>query len=418
MRLFVKSRSNPAYRQNIPEQFAFNLPSFLNERISPIWIHTVSVGEFLALRPLILRILQDTDEHIYLTCTTPTGRAQIANCITELPSDLAARVIFSYLPYDLKILQKRTLQKIKPRAILLMETEIWANLIATASLTKIPVILINARLSERSLCGYLRFQWFFTPLLNGIKIAAQSTSDAERFRKLAPDAQITVIPNIKFAAQKTAQKMQFPAEFLSANNRLFLAASTHSGEDELVSRAYSDLVQKHPDLRLCIAPRHPERREEIVQICEKHAYNAILRSAENQHPDGKNTVFILDTIGELNSAYLAADVAFVGGSLIARGGHNPLEALQAGAAVCFGSFMFNFAQIADELKSLEFVRKLDENTVENLSAAVENLLEYRKNHGNAAILQFSEEKSSGILQAHFCYLDRVLQFQKSPQSAA
>ena len=363
LRLLYKSRQNPAYRRHISERFARSLPPALP---NSLWVHAVSVGEFIAIRPLLDSLLAThPDLNLWLTCTTPTGRAQIAQYQARHPQ----RIIYSYLPYDTVANCHRILAHIQPRALILMETEIWPNLIRCAAHAGVPVILTNARLSAKSLRGYYRYarRLLREPLAH-LHINAQTRQDARRFSKLGvPAVNITITPNLKY---QTPPENPLPPDIAAARQPdTWIAASTHPGEDQIVLAAHRIVQQTLPHARLILAPRHPERRDTVARYIRDAGYTPRLRS-QGETASGDHDILILDTLGELAHYYRISDLAYIGGSLIAHGGHNPLEALHAGIPVTFGASMYNFQHIRDRLVHEPFARELADNRPETLAAAL------------------------------------------------
>lgn len=392
IRLLWKSRKNPAYRHHISERFAYRLPESPKR---PLWIHTVSVGEFLAITPLLNTLCDKyPDLPLWLTCTTPTGREQIQQWAKGRKN-----ITISYFPYDIPSIVRRFYQHLQPRAIIFMETEIWPNILLEAQRRHIATLLINARLSAKSLRGYYRYaKSLLDKPLSDLHINAQSRQDAHRFRTLNTSADISITPNLKYAAPK--QPAEALTDFIPKHIPLLLAASTHPHEETLILKHWQQLRQKYPQLALCIAPRHPERRDELCQLIAEHGYSSILRS-QHEYLEDSNTIAILDTLGELNRAYASATVAIIGGSFIEHGGHNPLEAIHQGTAVCFGPSMYNFSNIAEKLTKEDFAQQ---TTAEQLSIAIESLLDYLQIHGREAIRQYSQYHSHDILAQHYAYL--------------
>ena len=363
LRLLYKSRQNPAYRRHISERFARSLPPALP---NSLWVHAVSVGEFIAIRPLLDSLLAThPDLNLWLTCTTPTGRAQIAQYQARHPQ----RIIYSYLPYDTVANCRRILAHIQPRALILMETEIWPNLIRCAAHAGVPVILTNARLSAKSLRGYYRYarRLLREPFAH-LQTNAQTRQDARRFSKLGvPAVNITITPNLKY---QTPPENPLPPDIAAARQPdTWIAASTHPGEDQIVLAAHRIVQQTLPHARLILAPRHPERRDAVARHIRDAGYTPRLRS-QGETASGDHDILILDTLGELAHYYRISDLAYIGGSLIAHGGHNPLEALHAGIPVTFGASMYNFQHIRDRLVHEPFARELADNRPETLAAAL------------------------------------------------
>ena len=402
LRLYYKSRLNPAYRAHISERFARHLPPALP---NSLWIHTVSVGEVLAIRPLLDALLAAHPEHnLWLTCTTPTGRAQIAQYHAQHPD----RTAYSYLPYDTTTNIRRALNHIRPRLIILMETEIWPNLIRLAAKRGIPVQLSNARLSAKSLRGYYRYaRCFMREPLTTLRIDAQTRFDARRYRVLGvPTAHITITPNLKY---QTPATLPLPADVAATRSPdTWIAASTHEGEEQTILAAHRLLQQHLPQVHLIIAPRHPERRDTIVQHIRDAGYTPRLRS-RGETPRDSRDIYLLDTLGELKHYYRISDLAYIGGSLIPRGGHNPLEALHAGIPITFGRSMYNFQHIRDALVHQPFVRELADDRPETLAAA---LLALHDTPHKDAIRAYMAPYHN-IVAAHQQHIDALLNEQKA-----
>lgn len=348
LRLLWKSRRNAAYRRRIGERFARALPA---ASLDPtIIFHAVSVGEFLAAKPLLEGMMaRHPSLHLWITCTTPTGSAQIR----AFQHSHSARVSHSYLPYDTPALMRRWLRHVRPQAVILMETEIWPNLISQAS-QDCPVLLINARLSARSLRGYYRFaRALLARPLRQLHVNAQSEQDARRLTTLGvPKTQIQVTPNLKYQVNPQPR----PANIPSSPSALWIAASTHAGEERAVLDAQRARLAAE-NISLILAPRHPERRSEVGKLIREYGFTPKYRSQGEWFSNAQD-ILLLDTLGELAGFFPLARVAFIGGSLLERGGHNPLEAVHAGCRVCFGASMFNFQAIRDELMDQPFAREI------------------------------------------------------------
>lgn len=342
LRLLWRGIRNPAYWRRWGERFGF-VP-----RLSPqrrIWIHAVSVGEVRAAVPLVRALqAQHPGYEILLTTMTPTGSAQVQ----QLFSGQAAHC---YVPYDLPSAVRRFLDRTQPDLALIMETEIWPTLFHACSNRFVPLIVANARMSENSMRRYLHFPNLTLGVLQQVTtFAAQSEADAERLRRLGADAsRVFVTGSMKFE-QKLPASLQESAEVLrrewGANRPIWIAASTHEGEEEQVLFAYTKLKRQLPALLLVLVPRHPERFAAVARLCRSRGYRAALRSEHKGPLPAETDIFIGDTMGELPLFFAAADVAFIGGSLVSTGGHNLLEASAVGVPVVFGPHMFNFDEIS------------------------------------------------------------------------
>ncbi|MEJ1412536.1 MAG: lipid IV(A) 3-deoxy-D-manno-octulosonic acid transferase [Candidatus Sedimenticola sp. (ex Thyasira tokunagai)] len=347
LRILIRSLRTPEYRNRLLERFG-QFPSLDIEH--SIWIHSVSVGETQAAEPLIKALMEKyPDLPIVVTTTTPTGSARVKALF-------GSKVYHTYFPYDLPFSIHSFLRHTKPRLLVMMETEIWPNLLAICSKEGIPTILANARLSERSAKGYARFSPFARETFGYIGlVAAQAPADAERFLGLGvPPGQVRVTGSIKFDIRLPAS-LREQADVLRrqwGDRSVWVAASTHEGEDEQVLEAHRLVMQQQPDALLVLVPRHPERFDRVAALCVSEGFNLARRSGSE--PCGEAvSVFLGDTMGELTLFLGAADVAFVGGSLVATGGHNVLEPAALGVPVVFGPHMFNFEAISRMLLAEE-----------------------------------------------------------------
>lgn len=342
LRLLWRSLKAPAYRQRWHERFGCYQKSYLQ---NVVWFHAVSVGEAEALFPLLKLLLARRPElKLLITTTTPTGSARVR-------AVFGGQVEHVYLPYDLPIVVRRFLNTFKPRLAVIMETEIWPNLYQACGKQAIPLMLINARLSEKSARGYRKIPSLVRPTLAAVKlIAAQTQEDAERFLAIgAPPDAVKAIGNMKF-------DVEIPEATLAAGRRLkaevfgqrfvWIIASTHSGEEAIFLDVYPALKAKVPALLLVLVPRHPERFAEVEKLCADRGLPALIRTSGGACSTATD-VYVADTMGELKMLYAAADIAFVGGSMVPVGGHNVLEAAAAGVPVMFGPYMSNFKEIAN-----------------------------------------------------------------------
>lgn len=344
-RLAWRGQKLPAYRKRWRERFA--LYTSLPEQ-GGIWFHAVSVGEAEAAFPII-RDFQTRypSLKILVTCTTPTGSARIKTVMGKTVQHV-------YLPYDLPDCMARFLGHFQPRLGVIMETEIWPNLYRECQRQRIPLAIVNGRLSEKSTRGYRRIGRLVAESLCSVSlIAAQTVLDAKRYIEIGADPEtIVVVGNVKFDIEFSEamrkQALVLRAE-LFGNRPVWIAGSTHPGEEEQILAALEQVRKEIPDVLLVLAPRHPERRGGVLNLCMKSGFSVRCRS-EAQLCDQSVDVFLVDSLGELRLFYGASDVAFVGGSLVSRGGHNVLEPASAGVPILFGPHMFNFIEIAQRLK--------------------------------------------------------------------
>lgn len=346
MRLWVRSIKEPEYRRRILERFGV-FPDRIN-KARRIWIHAVSVGETIAIEPLVKQLFVDFPDHVFLmTSTTPTGSQQAKKLFQ------GERFEHVYFPYDLPGSVNRFLTKFRPEVIVLMETEIWPNLFFYANKKGVKVMMVNARMSERSFRAYKRVKNFTSEILEKLDlIVARNDIDAYRFRNLGYSEQkIRVSGNLKFdmvVSERIQDEGRQLRQRLGTSRFIWIAASTHPGEDELVLDVQKRLLEIDSKTLLILVPRHPRRCPDIVRIIVTKGLNFIQRSKD----DGNRrdfSVYIGDTIGELLKFYAATDVAFVGGSLVAIGGHNPLEPIMVGKPVLTGPYFFNFESLYGEL---------------------------------------------------------------------
>ena len=304
-----------------------------------IWIHAVSVGEMRAAQPLIEALrTAHPDRPLLLTCMTPTGRATAGALYGHM-----ARIV--YLPYDYAVLVRRFLRRARPVVGILMETELWPNLIRAAAGQGVPLMLANARLSERSARGYARLPALTRASLGRItEIAAQTEADAARLHRLGAQ-DIQVAGNLKFDIAPPPEMLERGAAWRAAwgSRPVLLAASTREGEETLLLQAFADVVPAA--VLLVLVPRHPQRFDTVAGLIEAAGLSYVRRSAETS-PDADTRVLLGDSLGELFAYYAACDVAFVGGSLLPLGGQNLIEAASAGRPVLVGPHTFNFAQAA------------------------------------------------------------------------
>jgi 3-deoxy-D-manno-octulosonic-acid transferase len=334
LRLLWRSRELVAYRQRIGERFGFV------ERVPQgvaVWVHAVSVGETVAALPLIQALLaHHGEQEVWVTTMTPTGSARVR-------SELGDRVRHSYIPYDLPGAVARFLDRAQPRQVVVMETELWPNLFRAVSRRGLNLVLANARLSPRSFRGYSRLQRAVSEVLADCTIvAAQSDADAERFRALGAQ-RVTVMGNIKFDLAVPDEKVRAGRslrQWFGTSRPVWIAASTHEGEDQQILAAHQVLLETMPEAALILVPRHPQRFDATFRLAEKTGLAVQRRTGFDSAEPAQ--ILVGDSMGEMFVYFGAADVAFVGGSLARVGGHNVLEPAAIGLPVLFGPHMFNF----------------------------------------------------------------------------
>ena len=316
----------------------------------PIWIHALSVGEVLSAVPLV-KELKSCFKHqdIVFSASTKTG-FEIANNLLKENVDS----IF-FFPYDLLVSVKHIAAKVEPAIVIIVESDIWPNFLFEMKRRNVPVILVNARLSKKSYFGYKRFLFFSKRLfLFFSKICVQSSEDASRFSLLGiPRGRITITGNIKFdqqydfAGREEIEKLR-QSLLIKPSQKILLAGSTHYGEEAILLDAFSRLKKKYPDLILIIVPRNPDRARSVCRICKSAGLFAVTMS-ELEEKKPEPDVIVVDRIGILKMLYATADIAFVGGSLVRCGGHNPLEPAAFSRPIIFGPDTSDFADISDML---------------------------------------------------------------------
>ena len=390
-RLLWRSRANPAYRQRIAERIGFVK---VDSNKPVIWVHAVSVGETIAAKPLIEALIsQYPNYRVLVTTTTPTGSDRVKALFGD-------RVAHVYFPYDLLEIVARFIKRIQPKMLIVIETEIWPNLYAACHKNNIPLALVNARLSQRSADKYLKIKSLVAETLANINlIAVRSSADKERFEVLgASDDQLSIVGNIKFdfevSKKQVEQGKQWRKE-LQYNKQVWVAASTHAGEDEKILVVYKSLLEQFPTLLLVLIPRHPERFDEVFQLCAALEYENIKIVRHSQMDDYQNlhpNIILGDSMGEMQSWFATADVVFMGGSLVEIGGHNPLEAIAQGVPVVSGSHMFNFDDIANQLSNEGLLSVCESEA--RVGEVVAHLLKQHTNYSDF------KKKANDFMQQH------------------
>jgi 3-deoxy-D-manno-octulosonic-acid transferase len=323
LRLWWRGRAEPGYRSGVAQRFgAYDI----ERPAQVIWVHAVSVGEARAAEPLVRRLASLLPDHrVLLTCTTAAGREAIRTIYGET-------VLATYLPYDLPGPVRRFVEHFRPRLAVLMETEVWPNLIAACASHAVPVVLANARLSESSASGYRRWRGLTRPAFQALTaVCAQSEADAQRLRTVGASA-VQVTGNLKFDATLDAAQLEAGRAWRSEVGRpVVLLASTRDGEERML------LEHREGEALVVVVPRHARRFDEVSALAQS-------RRSQAPRPSPADRVHLGDTMGEMAFYYGACDVAVIGGSFQPLGGQNLIEALAAGAPVVLGPHMFNFAE--------------------------------------------------------------------------
>jgi len=348
------------YREGLGARLGLAPPALreLGRERPMIWLHAVSVGEVLAASRLVGEIDRVFPGHqVVISTTTRTGQ--------ELARERFGPDRVFYCPLDLPWAVRAYLKALNPRLLILAETEFWPNLLSGCFRRRIPVVVVNARLSDRSWPRYRRLRWLWRPFLKRLsRVLAQSETDADRLKAIGCRVErVSIAGNLKFdvRAVEEAEATQV-LRTLATGMRLVVAGSTLEGEESALLEAWPRLLEADPQLAMVLAPRHPERFSAVSTLLYRSGFKWINRLDWVKQPSSAFTplrpgeIVLLDTIGELASVYSLASVAFVGGSLIPAGGHNPLEPAQFGVAIVMGPYYSNFRFIADDLLAHKGVR--------------------------------------------------------------
>ena len=368
VRLGIRGLKNADYWKRWPERFGF-CPT-LPVRDAVIWIHAVSVGEVEASRPLIDMLLaRYPTHHLLVTTMTPTGSDRVKKLFKK-------SVSHCYLPYDLPFAVKHFLRRTHPNFGIIMETEVWPNFTLQCQKQSIPLALINARLSERSAQRYAYLPQFSKQLFNSFRfIAAQSQYDKDNLQQLGVDnTSIHVVGNLKYELHFAASLVEQASalRMMWDNNRpVWVAASTHEGEEDIVLQAARQVKAQCQGALLVIVPRHPERFDKVTALAHKSGFKTVRRS-DSSPCTADTDILIVDSMGELPLFYAASDIAFVGGSLVPQGGHNILEPAALGRAIITGPHTFNFKTITQQLTEQEAVIQITDAA--QLAQSVTDLL--------------------------------------------
>lgn len=394
----------PAYWRRWPERFGF-VPSLTGQRA--IWVHAVSVGEVRSAAPLVAALVERYPEHrVVVTTMTPTGSEQVRQLFGE-------RVSHCYVPYDFPDAVRRFFDRVRPELAVVAETEFWPNIFVECGRRRIPLFLVNGRVSQASLRGYLRVPEVAREMLaNATLLCAQTRVDAQRLRNLGVQSErVHVTGNLKFDVELPVALLEEARELRGHWGRerpVLIAASTHPGEERKVLDAFEALRARHPGLLLVLVPRHPERFAAVARLCRARGHATALRSRTSAALPPGTAVLVGDTMGELQRLYAAADVAFIGGSLVPHGGQNLLEACAVNVPVVFGPHMFHFEEISAMALERGAARQVLD--VAELAAAVELYFEQpelRRAAGRAAHTLVADNR--GALARTLEHVDVALQ---------
>ncbi|AHG86866.1 3-deoxy-D-manno-octulosonic-acid transferase [Bibersteinia trehalosi USDA-ARS-USMARC-190] len=405
--MYKRSLKQPEYRQRLSERYGI-----YNDLVQPkpqgIVIHAASVGEVIAATPLIKHLQKNYPRlPITVTTVTPTGSARVKAAFGD-------RVSHFYLPYDLPFAIRRFIRFVQPKLFIVIETELWPNLIRQMRLSKIPFIIANARLSPRSA---KRYGWIRSSVENMLAeielILAQDSVSAERYISLGfPAERLINTGNLKYDLvinDKQRQKVRDTAIKLNITHRpVWIAASTHEGEERIILEAHIKLLKKYPDLLLILVPRHPERFDSVELLVQKMNLAYIKRSSHLPIM-GNTPVLLGDTMGEMMILYGLAQIAFVGGSLVKHGGHNPLEPIAFELPVISGQHTFNFPEVFSKLREMNGVIEIQSNC-DSLVEAVDYLLEHHENGKKISQAGFAVlQENQGALQRHLDLLAKYIE---------
>ncbi|MEP4486171.1 MAG: lipid IV(A) 3-deoxy-D-manno-octulosonic acid transferase [Halioglobus sp.] len=348
LRMLWRSRLAPEYRKRLRERFGLINTTELDPAKDCLWVHAVSVGEVLAAAPVIEHLLSDYPQYqVVVTTTTPTGSERVLSLFGR-------RVFHVYAPWDLPGSCARFVRHVRPKLLIILETELWPNMIHHVVLQGAKILLANARLSERSARGYARVESLTADTLGQLDcVACQTQADGDRFHKLGLlSSRLRVTGSIKYdihidevlrASSRTLRQQ------LAADTRpVVVAASTHPGEESQILEAFAELREHLPNCLLVIVPRHPERFDAVFKQC-RDARWTIQRRTQAGVIDARTDILLGDTMGELLLLLSTADVAVIGGSLVPHGGHNVLEAAVWGVPAIAGPHMFNFADVSERM---------------------------------------------------------------------
>ncbi len=393
MRLLWRSIQAPAYRHRMLERYGLYFNYRLNNKPT-IWVHAVSVGETIAAVPMVRELqLRYPDCSLLVTTTTPTGSQQVRKLFR-------GSVEHVYAPYDLPLCLAGFFARYQPVIAIVMETELWPNMVAACARRHIPVVVANARLSERSAKGYEKFSPLTRPMFERLScVVAQNDTDGQRFIDVGVKPQNLIVSgSIKFDididdATRT-RSLELYKRWHAYHSLVVIAASTHEGEDEMLIRAFNTLRGEHPDLLLVLVPRHPERFDSVAKLALDYGL-VISRRSNKDLVTAETNVVIADTMGEMMTLLGGSDIAFVGGSLVPHGGHNVLEPALWQLPVVSGQHMFNFMQIAELLATEGGLAKVDDEI--ELTHQLNHMIlddDYRKIMGRQAYKVVEENKGA------------------------
>ncbi|MEZ8916245.1 lipid IV(A) 3-deoxy-D-manno-octulosonic acid transferase [Vibrio lentus] len=390
--LYRSKPNKPKFGNRWKEHFGIIQKLKSNDR--PIWIHAVSVGECIAATPLIKALKKENPtQPILVTTTTSTGAEQI--------SKLGSLVEHRYMPIDFRFAVKSFLKIIQPRKMLIIETELWPNTLNEVHKFGVPIVVVNARLSKKSHDNYARFQPIFnliTPCLT--QVLCQNKIDADYFHSLGiPNAKLKITGSIKFDIKISAKAKKLAKELrqnIGCDRPIWIAASTHKGEDIHILNAHKQVLKEIPNALLILVPRHPDRFDDVFELCAQQNFETVRRTSKRQV--SKTTqVYLGDTVGEMLTFIGASDTCFMGGSLLGAklGGHNILEPAALGVPIITGPSYYNFSFIVESLINIEAIQI---STSINLGSSVSGLLleHNQRDEQSNKLLDFVQDNSGSL----------------------
>lgn len=405
----LRSHNHTAYRQRLAERLGFVGKYFKQHGII---VHAASVGEVIAITPFINKLLHEyPNTPITITTFTPTGSAQVIKAFDE-------RVQHCYLPLDIYPFTWLFLNALKPKALVLMETELWPNLIAQSQQQGIKLQLINGRLSDKSMVSYQKIMWLIKPCLQRFDaILTQSKDNQKNFLTLgANPKKCQVSGNIKFDLHINPEielKQQTLKGFIKDKRPIWLVASTHPGDEALVLSSFKSVKKTHKDLLLILVPRHPERFENIFQLCQQQEFQTVKRS-EKKALTANDNIWLIDSLGELLAICSLADIVTMGGSFSNIGGHNPLEPALFKKAIVVGHDMSNFRKVMEQLEFNNGIEQL--NTY--VSSSADELISALSDKVNHLLINSAERDQLGenafkVVQQNQGASDKTINILKS-----
>ena len=398
--LYKSKPNKPKFGSRWKEHFGIT-PQLSSAKSKPLWIHAVSVGESIAAIPLIKALKeQNPNQTIVVTTTTSTGAQEIQK--------LGDLVEHRYMPIDFSFAVKGFIRAIQPEKMLIIETELWPNTLHAVHTANIPIIVVNARLSEKSCRNYAKVQALFNqihPNLN--KVLCQSQADADRFKRLGiPQDKLDITGSIKLdikVSPAVIEESKALRNDLGSKRPVWIAASTHKGEDEKILSAHKTILTSLPDALLILVPRHPERFKEVFTLCESLGFQSVTRTSQ-ETTTNDTQVYVGDTMGEMLKLIGAADVCFMGGSLVGDkvGGHNVLEPAILSVPVITGPSYFNFKEIVHDLESEQAIIITTESTLISSTLLLLTDSQIRKTQTSRALHYLN--KNQGSLSKVLSYL--------------